>query len=39
MAPVALLAALLLSLPFIFVLVRRPVLRRLAVRNAIRRPR
>jgi len=34
---VALTAA--LSLPFLVVLVRRPVLRRLAVRNAIRRPR
>jgi putative ABC transport system permease protein len=30
---------LLLSAPFLFVLVRRPVLRRLAVRNAVRRPR
>lgn len=29
----------LLSLPFVFVLLRRPVLRRLAVRNAVRRPR
>src|SRR5260221_7259834 len=29
----------LLSLPFLFVLVRKPVLRRLAVRNASRRPR
>ena len=28
-----------LSLPFLYVLVRRPVLRRLAVRNAVRRPR
>ncbi len=28
-----------LSLPFLFVLARRPVLRRLAVRNAVRRPR
>jgi putative ABC transport system permease protein len=36
---VALIAALLFSLPFLFVLVRRPVLRRLAVRNAMRRPR
>ena len=27
------------SLPFVFLLVRRPVLRRLAVRNAVRRPR
>ncbi len=39
MATVALAAALLLSLPFVYVLVRRPVLRRLALRNAIRRPR
>jgi putative ABC transport system permease protein len=29
----------LLSLPFLFVLARRPVFRRLAVRNALRRPR
>jgi len=29
----------LLSLPFLFVLVREPVLRRLALRNAVRRPR
>src|SRR3989442_13222739 len=29
----------LLSLPFLFVLLRKPVLRRLALRNAIRRPR
>lgn len=29
----------LLSLPFIFVLARKPVLRRLALRNAVRRPR
>src|SRR5258708_6818599 len=29
----------LLSLPFLFVLVRKPVLRRLALRNATRRPR
>jgi putative ABC transport system permease protein len=29
----------LLSLPFLFVLVRKPVLRRLALRNAVRRPR
>ncbi len=28
-----------LSLPFLFVLVRKPVLRRLALRNAVRRPR
>jgi putative ABC transport system permease protein len=39
MAAVALAAALLLSLPFLFVLARRPVLRRLALRNAARRPR
>jgi putative ABC transport system permease protein len=30
---------LLLSAPFLFVLARRPILRRLAVRNAVRRPR
>ena len=36
-APLAL--AVLLSLPFLYVLSRRPVLRRLAVRNAVRRPR
>lgn len=29
----------LLSLPFLYVLVRKPVLRRLALRNAVRRPR
>src|SRR5712691_2307736 len=29
----------LLSLPFLFVLARKPVLRRLALRNAVRRPR
>ena len=29
----------LLSLPFLFVLVRKPVLRRLALRNVVRRPR
>src|SRR2546423_11622423 len=29
----------LVSLPFLFVLARRPVLRRLALRNAVRRPR
>jgi putative ABC transport system permease protein len=39
MATVALLLSLLVSLPFLFVLVRRPVLRRMAVRNAVRRPR
>jgi putative ABC transport system permease protein len=38
-ATVALVAALLLSLPFLYVLVRQPVLRRLALRNAVRRPR
>jgi putative ABC transport system permease protein len=32
-------AALLLSLPFLWILARRPVLRRLALRNAVRRPR
>jgi putative ABC transport system permease protein len=36
-APLALVA--LLSLPFLVLLVRRPVLRRLALRNAVRRPR
>ena len=30
---------LLVSLPFLFVLARRPILRRLALRNAVRRPR
>lgn len=39
MAAFALIAATCLSLPFLFVLVRRPVLRRLAIRNALRRPR
>ena len=29
----------LISLPFVYVLVRRPILRRLALRNAVRRPR
>ena len=29
----------LLSLPFLFVLARKPILRRLALRNAVRRPR
>src|SRR5882724_3503800 len=29
----------LLSLPFLYVLARKPVLRRLAIRNAVRRPR
>jgi putative ABC transport system permease protein len=36
---VALVISLLVSLPFLYVLVRRPILRRLAVRNALRRPR
>jgi predicted ABC-type transport system involved in lysophospholipase L1 biosynthesis ATPase subunit len=36
-APLVLVA--LVSLPFILILVRRPVLRRLALRNAVRRPR
>src|SRR6478672_13029353 len=35
----ALLIVLLGSLPFIFVLARKPILRRLALRNAVRRPR
>jgi ABC-type lipoprotein release transport system permease subunit len=35
----ALLVVLLGSLPFIFVLARKPILRRLALRNAMRRPR
>jgi putative ABC transport system permease protein len=35
----ALLVSLLVSLPFLFVIARRPVLRRLAVRNMVRRPR
>lgn len=39
MTAAALLAAAVLSLPFLLVLARRPVLRRLAVRNASRRPR
>jgi putative ABC transport system permease protein len=34
-----LLIALLVASPFLFILVRRPILRRLAVRNAARRPR
>jgi putative ABC transport system permease protein len=34
-----LLISLLISLPFLFVLARRPILRRLALRNAVRRPR
>jgi putative ABC transport system permease protein len=36
---VALLVSLIAALPFLFILVRRPILRRLAVRNAVRRPR
>jgi putative ABC transport system permease protein len=36
---VAILVTAVLSLPFLYVLVRRPVLRRLALRNAVRRPR
>ena len=36
-APLVLVA--LLSLPFLYVLARRPILRRLAIRNAVRRPR
>src|SRR5215210_6422612 len=39
MTVVALLVTLALSLPFLAILVRRPVLRKLAVRNAVRRPR
>jgi putative ABC transport system permease protein len=35
----SLLIVLVLSLPFLFILARQPVLRRLAVRNAVRRPR
>jgi putative ABC transport system permease protein len=35
----ALLVSLLASLPFLFVLARRPILRRLAFRNMVRRPR
>jgi putative ABC transport system permease protein len=34
-----LLISLLVALPFLYVLARRPILRRLAVRNAVRRPR
>ena len=37
--PAWLIVAFLISCPFLFVLGRRPVLRRLAVRNALRRPR
>ena len=36
---VSLLIALLVAAPFLYILARRPILRRLAVRNAIRRPR
>src|SRR5512133_4339354 len=36
---VAALISLLISLPFLFILARRPILRRLALRNAMRRPR
>jgi putative ABC transport system permease protein len=36
---VTLFIALLVSSPFLFILARRPILRRLAVRNAVRRPR
>jgi putative ABC transport system permease protein len=39
MALAYLVLALLVSLPFLFILARRPVLRRLALRNATRRPR
>ena len=39
MTEAALLVSLLVSLPFLFVIVRRPILRRLAVRNVVRRPR
>ena len=39
MTGAALLVSLLVSLPFLFVIVRRPILRRLAVRNMARRPR
>ena len=39
MAALSLIAAFVLSLPFLYVLVRRPVLRRLAIRNPMRRPR
>ena len=34
-----LLIAVLVALPFLYILARRPILRRLAVRNTIRRPR
>jgi hypothetical protein len=36
---VPLLISLLVSAPFLYILARRPILRRLAVRNAVRRPR
>jgi putative ABC transport system permease protein len=39
MTGTALILVLVLSAPFLFVLVRRPILRRLALRNAVRRPR
>lgn len=39
MTTLPVLTVLALSLPFILILARRPVLRRLAVRNAVRRPR
>jgi putative ABC transport system permease protein len=39
MTAALLLLAVVLSLPFLYVLVRRPVLRRLALRSAVRRPR
>jgi putative ABC transport system permease protein len=39
MAGAPLAVSLLVSLPFLYVLARRPILRRLAVRNMIRRPR
>src|SRR5205085_1809252 len=39
MTGAALLVSLLVSLPFLFVIVRRPILRRLAVRNVVRRRR
>ncbi len=39
MTLIPLIVVLVLSLPFLLVLIRRPVLRRLAVRNAVRRPR
>ncbi len=35
----AALVSLLISLPFLYILARRPILRRLALRNAVRRPR